>query len=57
MEQGKLSDEYYCYECLSRIDDSMEYMVVTPELLEESGDVLCSVCYSPELLLKLQEES
>jgi hypothetical protein len=56
MLKGNLSDEYYCYECLSPIDDSMEYIIISPELLQESGDVLCSTCYTPELLTQLQEQ-
>lgn len=56
MLQGKLSEGYYCYECLSPIDDATKYVVITKELIEESGDVLCEVCYTPELLKDLQTQ-
>jgi len=55
MLQGKLSDELYCYECLERIDDVTKYLIISPELLAESNDVLCEICYTPELLTQLQE--
>jgi hypothetical protein len=56
MLQGKLSDELYCYECLSRIDDFTKYVIISPELLAESNDVLCENCYDPQLLTQLQEQ-
>ncbi len=56
MLQGKLSDEFFCYECLSKIDDFTQYEIITEELLSDSGDVLCENCYDPELLSQLQAQ-
>jgi|APCry1669188910_1035180.scaffolds.fasta_scaffold692495_2 hypothetical protein len=54
MLQGKITDNYYCYECLSPIDDFTQYEIISDELLNDSGDVLCENCYDPELLAQLQ---
>jgi hypothetical protein len=54
MLQGKIDDNLWCYECLSRIDDFTQYAIISDELLNDSGDVLCENCYDPELLSQLQ---
>ena len=55
MLQGKLEVEMWCYECLSRIDDAKKYVVITEDLLEESGDVLCESCFDPETLSQIRD--